>query len=78
MIDKENIKYEISKSKEILFNATIILTDGTQEVYNAICINKQNVKYGRVLKNKIIFYGFIPNTNIKEIRNENKKIIFNN
>jgi hypothetical protein len=78
MIDEKNIKYDKITSEEILFDVTVILKDGTKEVYDAVSINNFSIKCGRKQKDKIIFYTYINCLNIKKIYNDYKKIIFDN
>ena len=77
MVNKVIVKEDVSNTGEILVNVTVIFTDGTKELFNAVRINKKRVKYGRILNNKFEDYGFILPCNIKEIYNGSTRVIFN-
>lgn len=78
MTNEKNIKENFIESGEILYDVTVILTDGTKEFYDAVCINNLSIKCGRKIKDKVIFYSYINCNNIKKIYNDFKKIDFNN
>jgi len=71
--------------KKTLENTTIIYQDGTTEHYDIIKLLHTGVITGRIIKtvktknnplgNEIVFYGFIPKHNIKQIKQNNEKKI---
>ncbi|MFH1101722.1 MAG: hypothetical protein V1726_06780 [Methanobacteriota archaeon] len=66
--------------KKILEDITIIYQDGTTEHYDIIKLSKTGVITGRIINTsttkenpsgyEIVYYGFIPKHNIKQIKNK--------
>ncbi len=59
---------------EIIHNATVLYTDGDQEVFEAVRLTERGVVIGRLStwndgSEKFIEYGFIPHRNIQRITN---------
>ena len=66
---------EKTEKVEILQNATIIYTDKVKESYEAIQITDKGIIIGRILNNEFMRFGFIPQCNIKDIKNGSKRAI---
>jgi len=66
---------EKTEKVEILQNATIIYTDKVKESYEAIQITDKGIVIGRILNNEFMRFGFIPQCNIKDIKNGSKRAI---
>jgi len=60
---------------EIIQNATIVYTDEVKESYEAIQITNKGIIIGRILNNEFMRFGFIPQYNIKDIKNGSKRAI---
>ena len=53
---------------EIIYNPTIIYIDNLKESFDAIKKTDKGVIIGRFINGKFFDCGFIPNQNIKEIK----------
>ena len=72
----ENRKDDTYEMIEILENATVFYTDGTQEKYDAIHITDKWVFTGHVLNNEVFVEGGgIPKENVKHIEHNAKRKI---
>jgi hypothetical protein len=60
-----NMKEQTGK---IIRNATVIYTDNTTEQLEALHPIQKGTVIGRIIDSKFIGYGFIPKSNIKEIK----------
>ena len=58
---------------EIIQNATIIYTDKVKESYEAIQITEKGISIGRIIDDEFLRFGFIPDYNIKQVKNGFKK-----
>lgn len=58
---------------EVLENATVIYTDGTEEKFEVIHVTEKGIMIGRVFTNangkEFTVCGFIPHHSVKEIKN---------
>jgi hypothetical protein len=52
----------------IVFNSTIIYTDGLSEFSEAMRLVDKGIIIGRIIDNEFVDCGFIPKNNIKEIK----------
>ena len=60
---------------KIIENATIIYSDGVKEQFEAVRLIDKGVIIGRVLDGEFMDCGFIPQHNIKHIKNGMKRKI---
>jgi hypothetical protein len=59
---------------KIIRHATVVYTDGISEQFEILRLTQKGVIIGRIINNEFITCGFIFKRNIKQIKNDGKKV----
>ena len=73
-MNKKNKFREQPELTDILENVKVVFVDNMNEQYELVQVTEKGLNIGRIVDNKLLFFGFIPIQNIKLIKNKYKKI----